>query len=108
MKKAVWISFDLGVRGDYENMYAWLDEQQAKECSDSLAFINYEYKKDPLAELKKSLAGSIQISKRTRVYVIQLDAATKKMKGTFLFGGRKSPPWTGYAGGVQQEDGDEA
>ena len=35
MKHFVWISFDLGVKGDYEGMYAWLDSKDAKECGDS-------------------------------------------------------------------------
>jgi hypothetical protein len=35
MNSAVWISYDLGVQADYEGMYAWLDEHQAKECGDS-------------------------------------------------------------------------
>ncbi len=27
MKKALWISYDIGVRGDYEGLYAWLDSR---------------------------------------------------------------------------------
>lgn len=41
MKKAIWISYDLGVKGDYEGLYAWLDDHKAIECGDSVAFINY-------------------------------------------------------------------
>ena len=104
MKNAIWISYDLGVRGDYEGIYTWLDEHGAKECGDSLAFISYEYKKDLLKELKADLLGAITPSKRTRIYAIHLDPATKKMKGTFLIGGRKAPPWGGFAVGTQEED----
>ena len=31
----VWISYDLGIRGDYEGLYAWLDSHRAKECGDA-------------------------------------------------------------------------
>lgn len=33
----IWLSFDLGVSGDYEGMYAWLDDKRAKECGSSVA-----------------------------------------------------------------------
>lgn len=62
MESAIWISYDFGVREDYEGIYTWLDEHGAIECGDT---------------------------------------ATKKMKGRFIFGTRKSPPWTGYASGKE-------
>ena len=31
-RSTIWISYDLGVRGDYENLYSWLDTHGAKEC----------------------------------------------------------------------------
>jgi hypothetical protein len=97
MKSAVWISFDLGVQADYEGMYAWLDENQAKECGDSLAFLNYEYSGVLSEALTADLQRSVQITKKTRIYVIYRDQETKKMKGNFIFGGRKAPPWSGFA-----------
>jgi len=32
MKSAVWISFDLDIKGDYKGFYAWLDNHGAREC----------------------------------------------------------------------------
>lgn len=29
MKSAIWVSYDLDVRGDYESLYAWFDDQFA-------------------------------------------------------------------------------
>ena len=104
MKRFIWISYDLGVRGDYERLYGWLDEHGAKECGDSLAAINYEVKKELLKELRADIGEAIEINKRTRVYVIHLDPATKKMKGTFIFGKRKAARWTGFASGKGEED----
>ena len=37
VKQLVWLSFDLGVNGDYDGMYTWLDAYKAKECGDSMA-----------------------------------------------------------------------
>jgi hypothetical protein len=107
MKNVIWISYDLGVRDDYEGLFSWLAEHGAKECGDSLAYINYEYKKDLLKELKADLVAAISPTKRTRIYTIHLDPATKEMKGTFLIGGRKIPPWAGFAAGAQEIDDGE-
>lgn len=107
MKNAVWISYDLGVQADYEGMYSWLDEHQAKECGDSLAFVNYEYTGSLLDALTADLQRSVQITKRTRIYVIYREQDTKKMKGSFIFGGRKAPPWSGFAVAVGTADSDE-
>jgi hypothetical protein len=93
--KTIWISYDLGVRGDYEGLYAWLDAHDAKECGDSVAVLKYQGAlPDKLrADLKKAVA----VDKRTRVYVIYRDQATNKNKGTFIFGGRRQAAWTGYS-----------
>lgn len=39
--KTIWISYDLGVGGDYEGLYAWLDNNEATECGDSLDVREY-------------------------------------------------------------------
>lgn len=100
----IWISFDLGIRGDYEGLYAWLDQHNAKECSDSLALVSYEHSGSMLDALKEDLGNAVDTNKRTRMYVIYRDDKTKKMKGHFLFGGRRAPPWTGTWGARQEED----
>lgn len=93
----VWISYDLGVRGDYEGLYLWLDSHQAKECGDSLAVLTYRHEGSLPDKLKTDLKRSIAVDKRTRIYVIYREAATNKNKGRFLFGGRRASAWTGYA-----------
>jgi hypothetical protein len=104
MKNFIWISFDLGVQGDYEGMYSWLDAHNAKECGDSVAAMYYEYEEKLLDELKHDLESSVRINKKTRIYVIRLFSG--KMKGRFIFGTRKSPPWAGYGPqkGEEEED----
>jgi hypothetical protein len=108
MKQAIWVSFDLGVRGDYESIYAWLDEHGAIECGDSLAYLKYEFNNDLIAEFTQDILTTIEITKKTRIYVIWQDAEKKTPKGRFVFGGRKSPPWSGYANGTKQVEPDES
>jgi hypothetical protein len=101
--KWVWISFDLGVNGDYEGMYAWLDDHDAKECADSVAHLQYESRGDIVAELREEIRANVQLTPRSRVYVIYRGDDTK-MKGTWLVGKRKQAPWTGY-GSLEDEGG---
>lgn len=107
MKRTIWISYDLGVRGDYEGIYTWLDEHEAIECGDSLSLLKYEFSGDLIEDLKKDIQDSVDLTKKTRIYVIWRDATTKKMKGRFIFGTRKSPPWTGYASGEEEFEDEE-
>jgi hypothetical protein len=97
-KQFIWISFDLGVQGDYEGLYSWLDAHDAKECGDNVAALEYEYRGDPVDSLRKDLRGALEINAKTRIYVIL--RAAEKPYGRFIFGNRKRPPWTGFA--VQQ------
>jgi hypothetical protein len=93
----IWISYDLGVRGDYPSLYAWLDDRSARECGDSLAVLNYTYTGDIKMSLKRDLEKSITSDRRTRIYVIYREKSSNRNKGAFIFGGRRSPPWTGFA-----------
>jgi hypothetical protein len=97
MKKMVWLSYDLGVKGDYESLYSWLDNHGAKECGDGVAVLNYEFKSDPTEDLKRDLEKSVDFAKRDRIYVVLLEERKeRKIKGRFLIGSRKAAPWAGY------------
>ncbi len=86
-KKRVWLSYDLGLRGDYESLYEWLDEKGAEECGDSIAtFITGQSRE----QLQHSLKGILAGSPKARVYIISGGV------GKFVFGKRKAAPWTGY------------
>jgi hypothetical protein len=106
MKKAVWLPFDLGVKGDYESLYQWLDTREAIECGDNVAFFNHESDGiDIPGEIKRSLLESIQVDAKTRVYIIYRQ--DKAIKGRFLFGGRKAPPWSGAAPKLSAEEDED-
>lgn len=107
MKQPIWISYDLGIRGDYEGLYAWLDEHGAKECGDSIAYLEYQYSGELAEALKSDLQSAFDVTKKTRIYAIYR-GADKKTKGRFVFGSRKAAPWTGHARVSGQTDIDEA
>ncbi|MGA1839470.1 MAG: hypothetical protein ACMUIU_02505 [bacterium] len=96
MKPLIWISYDLGVKGDYEGFYAWLDNHEAKECGTSIAVLYYEFSKNLIEELKKDLLDNVSFSKLDRIYLIWRE--DEKIKGRFLLGKRKAAPWSGYGG----------
>jgi len=79
MRKAIWLSYDLGVKGDYEGLYAWLDDLEAKECGDSLAFFNYEIDDDRnlIEKIKEDIENNIALTKRDRIYIIFRNAERK-------------------------------
>jgi len=102
MNKALWLSYDLGVKGDYEGLYAWLDDHNAEECGNSVAFLHYEYYTELFSELKDDLTRNVNLGKRDRIYIIWSE--NQKMKGQFLFGKRKSAPWVGFGSKEPQVD----
>ncbi len=101
MKSTVWLSYDLGVGGDYEGLYSWLDEKDAQECGSSVAVFKYEHENDLVEKLKADVNETVDINKRSRLYVIFREGG--KIRGRFLEGRRKSPQWTGY--GSNKENG---
>lgn len=101
-----WLSYDLGFGGDYEGLYNWLDKIGAIECGDNLAFINAEYKGDPLKAIRKEIGQFVKLDEKSRFYIIYKDTHSGEVKGKFLIGRRKRAPWWGYspAGIENQED----
>jgi hypothetical protein len=93
-----WVSFDLGLRGEYDQLFGWLDRQQAKECGDNLATFLSEKTR---GELKKDLLKVFDLKRNPRVYMIDM-----KRGGKFICGKRKVAPWTGY-GQVSSGEVDE-
>ena len=104
MISAIWMSYDLGVSGDYEGLYSWLADQGAKECGSSVAYLNFEYEEDLMLSLEEELQEAVEMDYRSRIYVIFNDHG--KLKGCFLVGKRNSAPWTGY-GSIVEQDYDE-
>ena len=80
MKSTIWLSYDLGVTGDYEGLYSWLDSHGARECGSSVAFLKYAHDRDLTTALKEDIQAAVSLDKRSRIYVIH------DRKGRYLFG----------------------
>lgn len=108
MQKAVWLSYDLGVKGDYDALYAYLDNAAAVECGDNVAFFQLEFDGTDAeleAKLKHELQSSLTLAKNDRIYLIYR-RADGKISGKFLFGSRKATPWQGFGQqDVAEDDG---
>jgi len=103
MKRFVWLSFDLGVKGDYEGMYRWLDYHGAKECGDSMAYFEYEYSGNFREAIKKDLNSNVQLDqRRNRIYIVWKSGTM--VTGRFIVGSRRSAPWAGYSGAEEESD----
>ena len=68
MEKTIWISYDLGINGDYENLYAWLDNKDAQDCGDSVAVLRHEIEngEDVFRILKRELEDCVSFNKKSR------------------------------------------
>lgn len=103
--KTFWICYDLGLRGDYTGLYAWLDSHKAKECGDSLAVFEFDCGAHFIEEIKSELTNKVKFNKEDRIYLIWKDPQKDLIKGRFIIGQRKPAPWEGFA--VSKEQGVE-
>ncbi len=88
-KVRYWLSFDLGLRGNYDELYEWLDTVGAKECGDNVAtFLSTKTRE----QIAKELSGFLGSDKNVKVY-----AVTRKHGGKFILGRRKAAAWIGYS-----------
>lgn len=114
VKKTIWISYDLGVGGDYEGLYAWLDNNEATECGDSLAYLQFTIEKEDdtllISKLKDSISRHIKIPPKSRIYIIRriVNGNNTKVSGQFIFGKRRGNPWEGFGSkdSVNIDDGE--
>lgn len=108
MKKSVWLSYDLGVTGDYEGLYAWLDDKNAKECGDSVATFSMDVNgaEDVFEKIGEQIKEFVDLGKRARIYAFCREG--KIVKGKFLIGHRRTAPWEGYGTHDDQEEDSEA
>ena len=95
--KPYWLSYDLGVGGDYESLYQWLDNHHAKICGDSLAYFKYPFEEseDPDEKLKTDLLQTVDLKGGNKLYLIR-QMADKRFGGNFIYGTRSAAPWVGY------------
>lgn len=102
MKSVIWLSYDLGVNGDYDGMYAWLDNHDAKECGSSVAYLHFDHDGDLPASLKSDLESVVALNKRSRIYVVY--TKDQKISGRYIIGHRKGAPWEGFGDKEETEE----
>lgn len=108
-KKIYWLSYDLGVGGDYKNLYRWLDDHDAKSCGNSVACFIYEYDDsgNPDEMLLEELSNTIDLEPGNKLYIVRSKEDKKEIRivGSFIYGRRSAAPWEGYGQlGSQEED----
>lgn len=108
IKKAVWLSYDLGIGGDYPGLYKWLDNHNAIECGNSVAFFYYMIDNETAKNLPQivydDLNSNVDLRSGDRLYVIWRDM--EKVKGIFMYGRRRGNPWKGY-GDIESSENEE-
>ena len=102
--RGIWLSYDLGVNGDYESLYSWLDDHSAKECGSSVAYLRYEFDGPFIDSLRADLTATVSLNKRSRIYVVH--RRDKGFVGTFVVGRRKGAPWDGYGTAEESTEDD--
>lgn len=107
-KNWLWMSYDLGIKGDYQGLYSWIDDHEGKECGNSVAYLCFEYDTDVLPELEKDLKTKVNFQPGDRIYIVRIEKVNqeKKIRGRFIIGNRKANPWEGY-GTIQENIVDE-
>lgn len=97
-----WLSFDLGLRGNYGDLYVWLDKIGAQECGDNLATFTSKRNREQIEAELTQLVGHTG-----RLYIISR-RPDGPVTGKFMLGRRKPAPWLGYsqtAVDVEEEEG---
>jgi hypothetical protein len=101
-KIAIWLTYDLGVGGDFQGMYSWLDDNEAVECGNNVSFLKYKLTKQIKADkelvelIKSDLLEKVKFIPSNRIYIIWRSLEKGNIIGNFIIGKRKSSPWEGY------------
>ena len=109
LSNIVILNYDLGIQGDYDSLYAFLDNHNALDCGNSNCFFKFNFvgndlsHSDKFKQLKETIESDVDIEKKDRIYVIVHDDENTP-RGTFIFGRRKTPVWEGY-GDKKDESG---
>jgi hypothetical protein len=98
-EQTIYLTYDLGIGGDYNALFTWLDKHGAKECGESTALIKFQLpeKLSPEDAVKNEMEKEVALRPGDRVYLLYRDKATHALTGKFIFGKRKAATWAGYA-----------
>lgn len=104
MIKNIVLTFDFGMKGDYEGLFKWLDENNAEERGYGVAVIpNYHIDKNITTDLgllnsvRETLNARIKIGNSDRIYMLWPSLEKQTLQAGFVFGKQKQSPWEGFA-----------
>ncbi|WP_339730017.1 hypothetical protein [Maribacter stanieri] len=95
------LNYDFGLKGDYETLYAFLDNQNAIDCGNSAAAFDFTFMgkdlsyQDKIDQIKNKIEDKVSLKKGDRIYII-VHNEKGQPRGTFIFGHRKTAAWEGY------------
>ena len=94
-KVPVWISYDLGSKGDFTNMYRWLKGYEALECGNSTAQIWYskERGRKLVPSLRKEIEEAIAINAETRIFIIYRGSKNTLHEKWLIGSTNPTPAW---------------
>lgn len=100
--KKIWLSYDLGIPGDYDGLFAMLDELEAKECGLNVAVFDAPLDADEepegvLSWLDRYVREHVSLDDSSRIYVIFRAPTGDKVLGHWLVGKRRPARWAGHA-----------
>lgn len=99
MKTRVWLSYDLGIDGDWDGLDRFLDECEALECGGNLATFRFEFESEHtlVPELTAAVKKAVDLSKgRPRIYAMY-GIHDYDVKGEFIAEHRQPARWLGSA-----------
>ena len=102
MKQRFWLSYDLGLRGNYSPLYEWLDRVGAKECGDSVGTFLLERTREQVGKELREIVTKNHLS--ARLYLLG-KTKDQRLVGGYVVGKRKVSPWAGF--GAVESDGEE-
>ena len=101
------LNYDLNFNGDYDGLYKWLDDHNAKNCGQNFCEFTYSLRendntqplkavaKDTLKELESDLTKSMSLKRGDRIFLIGVMPDGMSFGG-FLTGDYGPKPWAGY------------
>lgn len=96
------LNYDLGLKGDYESLYSFLDMQNAIDCGNSSGAFEFNFSggsdlshSEKMEQIKKEIELKVSLKKGDRIYTIVHDKKGVAI-GTFIYGHRQRPIWEGY------------
>ncbi|MDR2691003.1 MAG: hypothetical protein LBB73_01685 [Dysgonamonadaceae bacterium] len=78
MKKiAIWLTYDLGVVGDFQGLYSWLNDMEAIECGNNNAYFKYSFSDTITSDAQLSNALKTELEKK---YLLKQATGRNRLK----------------------------